>query len=220
MYLKGMFCGLVVLCLFQTTSHAQSADSAVGKALSFPSRLLGKLQSRTANLNQQLTQQTTKYLQKMEQREDRMQKKLSGVDSNAAKQLFANSQQQYAALMQKIRTDTGSRNAPLTGTYMPYLDSLKGAMGFLQKNPGLVNGAGGQLGGASSQLQALQAKMTDASQAQAFIQQRKQQISQYISQHANLQGLLGKQSTGLNQDVYYYSQQLRQYREMWNNPDR
>ena len=219
MYLKGMFCGLVVLCFFQTTSYAQSADSVVGKALSFPSRLLGKLQSRTANLNQQLTQQTTKYLQKMQRREDRLRKKLSGVDSNAAKQLFANSQQQYAALMQKIKTDTGSKNMPLTGTYMPYLDSLKGALGFLQKNPGLVNGATTQLNGATSQFQALQAKMTDATQAQTFIQQRKQLINQYISQHANLQGLLSKQSAGLNQDVYYYSQQLRQYKEMWNNPD-
>jgi hypothetical protein len=219
MYLKQMLCGLVVLCLFTTSSSAQSADSVVGKALSFPSRLLGKLQSRTAKLNQQLTDQTTNYLQKMQQREDRLRKKLSGVDSNAAKRLFAGSQQQYAALMQKIKTDTGSRNTPLTGTYMPYLDSLKGTLGFLEKNPGLVNGATGQLTGASSQLQAYQGKLADAGQAQAFIQQRKQLISQYISQHANLQGLLSKQTAGLNQDVYYYSQQMRQYREMWNNPD-
>ena len=219
MYLKRMFCGLLLLCLFTTSTSAQSADSVVGKALSFPSRLLGKLQSRTANLNQQLTQQTTKYLQKMQQREDRLQKKLSGVDSNAAKRLFAGSQQQYAALMQKIKMDTGSHNTQLTGTYMPYLDSLKGTLGFLQKNPGLVNGATGQLSGASSQLQAYQGKLADAGQAQAFIRQRQQLISQYISQHTNLQGLLSKQSAALNQDVYYYSQQLRQYREMWNNPD-
>ncbi|HEY4291343.1 MAG TPA: hypothetical protein VGN00_29785 [Puia sp.] len=204
MHLKLMFCGLVVLCLFQTTAHAQTADSAVDKALSFPSRLLGKLQSRTANLNQQLAQQTTKYLQKMQQREEKMQKKLSGVDSNAAKQLFAGSAQKYAALMQKIKTDTGSKNMPLSGTYMPYLDSLQGAMKFL---------------GAPGQLQVFQGKLTAATQAQAFIQQRKQVISQYISQHANLQGLLDKQYASLNQGVYYYSQQLRQYREMWNNPD-
>ncbi len=226
MYLKPILIGLGMLCLFQSTSQAQSADSAVGKVVSFPSRLLGKLQSRTANLNQQLTQQTTKYLQKMKQREDRMRKKLSGVDSNAAKQLFAGSDQQYAAMMQKIKTDTGMRNTQLSGTYMPYMDSLQGTLGFLQKNPGLVSGAPGQLSGATSQLngatsqlQALQAKMTDAGQAQAFIQQRKQMISQYISQHTDFQGLLGKQSAALNQDVYYYSQQLRQYREMWNNPD-
>ena len=204
MSMKSTLCGLALLCLVQTISHAQSAHPAADKAQSFPSRLLGKLQSTTANLNQQLTEQTTKYLQKMQRREDRLRKKLSGVDSNAARQLFGNSQQQYAALMQKIRTDTGSRNQTLSGTYMPYLDSLQGTMKFL---------------GVPGQVQALQAKMGDANQVQSFVQQRKQQISQYITQHTDLQGLLGKQYAGLNKDAYYYSQQLRQYKEMWNNPD-
>jgi len=219
MFLRSVVCGLALSCFVCTVSSAQSVDSVTGKALNFPSRFLAKLQSRTANLNQRLTEQSMNYLQKMQKREERMRKKLSAVDSNAANQLFANSQQQYAAMAQKISTDTGGHNMPMTGTYMPYLDSLQGTLGFLQKNQGLVNGANGQLTGAASQLQALQAKMQDASQAQDFIQQRKQQISQYISQHTDVQGLLGKQYAGLNQDAYYYSQQLRQYKEMWSNPD-
>src|SRR5258708_15207539 len=228
---KMALIGMAMFWLLRTGPYAQSVDTVTGKALSFPARLLGKLQSRTAGLDQQLTQQTEKYLQKMQRREDRLRKKLAAVDSNAAKQLFAGSAQRYAALAQKIRTDTGTRNIPLSGTYMPYADSLQGALGFLQKNPGLLSGAGGanaagvtsaasaKLQSAASQFQALQAKMADADQARAFIQQRKQQISQYISQHANLQRLLSKQYAGMNQDVYYYSQQLRQYKEMWNNPD-
>ena len=204
MFFRSVICGLLALCLAQMETRAQSVDSTADKVLRFPSRLLGKLQSRTARLDQQLTQQTTNYLQKMQRREEKMRKKLFVVDSNAAKQLFAGSAQQYAALAQKISTDTGSPHQALNGTYLPYLDSLQGAMKFL---------------GAPGQFQALQAKMADADQAKAFIQQRKQQISQYISQHANLQGLLSKQYAGMNQDVYYYSQQLRQYKEMWTQPD-
>src|SRR6201999_3767994 len=106
------------------------------------------------------------------------------------------------------------------GSYLPYADSLHGSLAFLQKNPQLLNaGSSAQLQGAASQFQTLQAKMQDADQARAFMQQRKQQIGDYISQHANLQGLFGRQYAGMNQDVYYYSQQLRQYKEMWNNPD-
>jgi hypothetical protein len=100
-------------------------------------------------------------------------------------------------------------------------------MAFLHQNPQFLNGAGGvpstqqlaQLGSANAQLQALQAKMMDADQAKNFIQQRKQQISQYIAQHANLQNVFAKPLAGMNQQVYYYSQQLREYKEMWNNPD-
>ncbi|HEY4288048.1 MAG TPA: hypothetical protein VGN00_13175 [Puia sp.] len=82
-----------------------------------------------------------------------------------------------------------------------------------------MSGPTAKLQGAASQFQTLQAKMQDADQVKAFVQQRKQSIKDYISQHANLQGLLGKQYVGLNQDAYYYSQQVRQYKEMWNHPD-
>jgi len=205
MCIKSALCGLALLCLIRTTVDAQSVADSADKVLNFPSRLLGKLQARTAKVSDQLTQQTVRYLEKMQRREEKMRRRLQSVDSNAARQLFAGSAQQYAALEQKIRTDTGSAAPGLRGTYMPYMDSLQGMMKYL-KAPG--------------QVQALQAKTGDADAVKAYVQQRKQQIAEYINQHTDLQNVLGKQFTGLNQDVYYYSQQLRQYKEMWNNPDR
>jgi hypothetical protein len=200
-------------------SYAQSPDVA-DKAIDFPTRLLSKMQSRNLALDRQLTQQTSAYLQKLQRREERLRKKLYPVDSNAAKQLFAGSAGQYATLEQKIRTDTGSGKSSLDGAYLPYIDSVQSSLSFLQKNPQLVKGGNAlQLEAAASQFQALQAKMADADLAKAYIQQRKQQIGQYLSQHADIQNILGKQYAGLNQDVYYYSQQLRQYKEMWDHPD-
>jgi hypothetical protein len=215
------------MLLVVTVTHGQSVDSVSGKVLGFPSRLFGRIQSKTASLNQQLSSQTEKYLQRLAKKEERMKRKLSKSDSSSAKTLFANSSQQYAALIQKIKTDTGTRLAPMSGNYQPYLDSMKGTLSFLQKNPQLLSNPGQQLSpkqqaqlqGSMSQLQALQAKMQDADQAKAFVQQRKQVISQYIAQHTDLQGLLGKQYAGMNQDLYYYSTQVQQYKEMLNNPD-
>ncbi len=256
-------------------------SSVTDKIINFPTKLFGKIQSKTASLDQQLTRQTENYLQKMARREARLQKKLYKVDSAAAKRLFANSAQQYAALRQKIANDTGGHHPiPLSGEYQPYTDSLQGSLSFLQQNPQLLSGGGpgaatpgqsplsGQsslpaqsalqagvtgispqslapgispqslaagaspqslVAGASSQslalqssitqLQQLQAKMLDADAAKAFIQQRKQEIGNYISQHANLQTLLGSQYQGFNQEAYYYSQQVRAYKEMLNHPD-
>jgi hypothetical protein len=218
-----------MLCFALTASYAQSVDSVAGKAIHFPSKLLGRLQSKSTRLDQQLTLQSVKALQRMQRREERLRQKLYKVDSNAAKNLFANSSQQYTALQQKLKTDTGSHGQHFSGGYLPYADSLQGSLAFLQKNPQLLNGVSSsplpnsigtaQLQGAASQFQALQAKMQDADQAKAFMQQRKQQIGDYISQHASLQGVLGKQYAGMNQEVYYYSQQVRQYKEMWSNPD-
>ncbi len=69
-----------------------------------------------------------------------------------------------------------------------------------------------------SQLQAMQARLQDANQAQAFIQQRRMAISAYVAQHSSLQNLTAKYTAGLNQDAYYYSQQVQQYRSMLNDP--
>lgn len=202
---------VAMLCLVTSFCCGQSVDSA----LNLPSGLLGKLQARTARLNDQLAQQTNAYLQKMQRHEARMRRKLYAVDSNAAKRLFDTSPGQYAALQQKILTDTGNSKTMLSGAYLPYADSLQGALKFLQRgSPG-----NSTLQGAASQFQALQAKMGDADMIKSYIQQRKQMIGDYISQHANLQGLFGKDYAGMNQTVYYYSQQLREYKEMWNHPD-
>ena len=220
-------CGLAFLCLALSTAHGQSVDSLAGKVTAFPAKLLSRIQARTANLNQQLTQQTQNYLQKAAKREAAMRQKLMASDSNAAKTLFAGSDARYAALSQQIKTDTGAAGRSSSGTYKPYLDSLQGSVAFLKQNPQLLSASGAapstqmmtQLQGTSTQLQTLQAKMADADIAKSYIQQRKQQIGQYLAQHNNLQSLLGKSYAGMNQDVYYYSQQLRQYKEMWNNPD-
>jgi hypothetical protein len=218
------FGGAALLCFVLTVSHAQSVDSVTSKVLSFPSRLLGRLQKKTSDLNNQLTQQTQSYLQKMARREAKMQRKLAGVDSNAAKSLFAGSAAQYAALQQKMRTDTGQQGQTYSGIYPAYLDSMQGSVGFLQRNPQLLSSTGtaqlSQLQGASSQLQALQAKMGVTGEAQAFMQQRKRLIADYIAQHSNLQSVLGSSFAGMNKDIYYYSQTLRQYQEMWSSPDK
>ena len=220
----------IFLCL--GSARAQTADSVAGKVLGFPGKLLARIQRKASGLNGQLTNVTESNLRQMQAREQKLQRKLMAIDPAGAQTLFAGSAQRYAALEQQIRQDTGSRKQALSGVYPAYLDSLQGSVKFLQQNPGVLGGlsspAGGaglspqvnaQLQGAGAQLQALQAKMGDADQVQAFLQQRKQLIGQYLVQHGLSTGPLSKIYGGMNQQVYYYSQQLRQYKEMWTNPD-
>ncbi|HEY1216413.1 MAG TPA: hypothetical protein VGE93_22550, partial [Bryobacteraceae bacterium] len=219
---------LLLLCLSLERIDAQSVDSLSGKVLSFPSRLLGRIQSRTSSLDRQLTRQTDKMLRAMVRQEAKLQKRLAKLDPAAAQSLFAGSAGRYAALAQQIRLDSGVKGRSYSGVYPAYLDSLQGSVAFLHQNPQFLNTDNGtpsmqqltQLTSANAQLQALQAKMMDADQAKNFIRQRKQQISQYIAQHANCQNALAKPLAGMNRQVYYYSQQLREYKEMWNDPDK
>jgi hypothetical protein len=212
------FVGAAFLCLSFTLARAQSMDSLTGKVINFPAKLLGHIRSRTASLDQQVTQQTQKILKKMAQKEAQMEHKLSATDSLGAKQLFGSSQREYASLMQRLKTDTARR--PTTGQYQPYVDSLQGSLSFLKQNPQLVSGGMTGLQSAGAGLQSVQARLQVATEAKVFMQQRKRQISQYILQHASVQNLLSKPYGVMNQEVYYYSQRLQQYKDMLNSPDK
>ncbi len=229
MLIKPAFCLSALLCFAVTASHAQTVDSVADKLTHFPMRLFGHIQSKTADLNQRLQRQTRKYLQELQSEEQRLEKRIYAIDSNSAKALFANSSQQYGQLLQKLQTDTGSAHFKPTGQYQPYTDSLQTALAFFQKNPQVLGQSSSvslqspeiqaQLQSSVTQLRALQAKMQDANQIRAYMQQRKQLISQYIAQHTNVQALLAKPFAGMQQTMYYYSVQVNQYKAMLNSPD-
>jgi hypothetical protein len=216
---------LVLLCLLGAAqaSNAQELDSVTNKVLNFPSKLFNRIRGKTAELDQQLTKQTEKYLQKMAQQEARLQKQLSKTDSAAAARLFANSPQQYAAMLQKFKNDTATGKAiPFTGTYQPHADSLGTALRFLQQNPQFLSATGKETSlvqGASTQMQDLQAKMQGSQEVQDFIQQRKATIKQYLGTLTQLPPGLNSAYQGMNTKMYYYSQQVQQYKDMLNNPD-
>jgi hypothetical protein len=218
---------LIVFLACTWTTQGQSMDSTTEKLAGFPSRLFSRIQGKTASLDRQLTQQTEKYLQRMAQREQQLKKKLSSIDSSAAKNLFANSSDQYAALLHKFKTDTSAgKLTAYSGEYQAHTDSLRTSIAFLQQNPQLLAFSGkdaaaiqAQLQGSSGQLQQLQAKIQNTDEVKVFVQQRKAQIKQYLNQYSHLPACLDKEYQGINQDMYYYSQQVREYQAMLNDPD-
>jgi len=218
------FSVLAWLCLAVLTTHAQSADSVSHKILNFPGKLLGRIRSKTAALNNQLTDQTDRYLKEMANREARMQKRLSAIDPAGAKVLFSGSAEKYAALQNKIKSDTGGAGRTYSGAYKPYLDSLQGSVKFLGQNPE-VSGISGntrfqaQVQGAGNQIQTYEAKLDDASQAKVFVQQRKQMIAQYVAEHADARAVLTEPLAAMGRQQYYFGQRLQQYADGWTSPD-
>lgn len=207
--------------------QAQTMDSATGKLMGFPSRWMDKVVSRTERLDREMSLQTQKYVQQMIRREKRLKRKLCALDSNAAKDLFVQSGERYAALSQRLQKDTGWRSMRISGPYEPYTDSLRGVLSFLQQNPHLSEGMGKaslqgqeQLQKAVSQLRALQAKMQDANDIQQYMQQRKEVIQQYLSKYTSLPSDITHAFSKYKASAQYYEQQINQYRDMLNDPDK
>jgi len=215
------FWATVLLSTALNVCQAQNGDSA--KAPHFSGRWLKRVESNAARLNRELSTQGTGYLEKMAKLERGVQGRLAMVDPAGAKELFAGSAGQYSALGQQLQSEKGCPGQGFSGAYPAYLDSLKGVMAYLREHPECMpplHGSEPRLVSASAELQAVQGKMNDAEAARAFLQQRQQVLGQYLSKHPAMANILRNPVAKMQRSIYYYGQQLRQYKEMWASPDR
>lgn len=213
---------LVLLsCVFANRSICQIASLTEGGEPTINGNPFGKISSSLKRINAKLQRETEKYLQEFAHTEEQLSRRIYSHDSIQGKALFGRSADQYADLNSRIHANPGAI-APTSGViYQPYLDSLQCAIGFLKENPRVLSSIGQlpHLQLAGIQLQALQARIQNANEIKAYIQQRKQEIGTFISQHADLKRTLRSYSAKMDQRVYYFSQQLREYTEIWDNPD-
>jgi hypothetical protein len=217
---------LIILLLVIKQSRAQDSMSVISKITNFPGKFFAKISSKSAELNKQIDKQTEKYLNKLIRQEAKLKNRLSKFDSGSAKKFFANNpEQQYAQWLQKIKSDsiTGTGNKSMSGEYYPYVDSLQTSLSFLKQNPQLVNASKilpNDIQNSINQLRLLQAKMQDADEIKQYIQQRREQLKQYLSNYTHIPPGIMNTYNGYNKQLFYYKQQLSDYKEMLNDPDK
>jgi hypothetical protein len=212
----------ILFLLICQISIAQEKEPVADKIINFPTSFLNKVHNKYANLEARLTKQTEKYLMRLAKREKRLKKKLAKVDSAAAEQTFGNIDEQYDNMLAAVRTDS----LPLKkggGAYIPMMDSVKTSLAFLDKNNNLLGQSKevtDKLKGSVSQVNQLQSRLQQSEQVKAFIQQRKQQIKSSLSKFSNLPKGIMNDFTGFSKEAYYYSAQLKEYKDMLNDPDK
>ncbi|HSZ31945.1 MAG TPA: hypothetical protein VK772_01470 [Puia sp.] len=216
---------LLCICLSTyTICFSQDSSSLADKVFNFPGKFFKKVNEQTNDLDKQLEKQTAKYILRLQKKEERLRKKLYKQDSSKASSLFANNpEQQYQVLLQKLRNDSATVFHSMGPEYLPYADSLQGMLGFLNKNPQLLNSSKvfpADIQNSLTQLQQLQAKMQDADQIKQFMVQRKQQIQQYLSGLTNPPPGVSGIYNDYKKELFYYSDRVRQYRQILNDPDK
>jgi hypothetical protein len=215
---------LLLLLLQQLTAVAQQQDGidkAIGLPGAFFSKFSKKVDQKMDKLDQQLTRQTARYLHKLAKQERRLQRKLSRIDSTAAKS-FGDINAQYAALTEKIKSPSFN-NTGLSGQYLPNIDSLETGLSFLNQNSQLLSSSKqltGKLQHSLGGLQQLQGKLQTTEQVKQFIRQRKELMRQTISRYKNLPNSITKSFQQYNKEFYYYSQQVKEYKELLNDPSK
>ena len=194
---------LLALLLYHAGLAQESRDSLAAKIN--PGKFAASVTEKTKKIGDKLDAKGRKLLGQLQQQEEAVYKKmLRGKDSLLAKAKLADIKANYEGLKAGLNGSALSK----AKTYLPQLDSLNVSLRFLSEN-----NISDKLGNALQQTQSLKEKFAQAEQITAFIKQRREQLKQQL---VNL-GLV-KQLKQFNKKIYYYSAQVKEYKELLKDP--
>jgi len=207
---------LALLCLYPSVSFSQKEQRAAGETISCPAKIFSKISDKASAMNDRITRRTEKYLRRLEEYEKELYKKVQRLDPEKAKGMFAGTGDKYAALSQSLQADSAPA-APTNSEYLPSMDSLQTGLSFLGQHPQLLASSTDKdaLQSSITQLQILQGKYQQTSDIQKFCRERERTLKEQLARYG-----LGKQLLKINQENFYYQQQLEQYKNIWNDKEK
>jgi hypothetical protein len=215
MRIRQLICIYSLLLLCPAIFGQDRPDAMLMGNAKVADKYIGAVDHKADYLSGQLDKQTEKYLAKLEKQEAKLKAKLSKVDSLAAHNIFANSAAQYQSIQNKIKSRT-DRVLKGSGQYLPWLDSASTSLKFLSKNPlGGLNGNTAKITGALSKVKLLENQFAQAGSVKEFIRQRKEYLSEQLKNYN-----LGSELKKYNQTAYYYTQQVNEYKQALDDPDK
>lgn len=204
-----------ILAIAMSLSVTAQVDTAVTKYAAnlekMPDKLVKQLDTKYSKIDSKIESSSTKMLKQMQKHEEKLKTKLAKLDSNKAKELFANSQQYYSKLNDKLKNKTAK--VQQLNQYIPGLDSLSTATNFLQNTGSKIQGFNPeklqQLKQLSGVLSSTQSSIQNATDIRKLLSERKQQLQEAFKQYD-----LGKQFMSMNKEIYYYQEQLKEYKTL------
>ncbi len=209
----------LLLCLIAMSgSFAQDIPDSTSKSVQqITQKYISTVDNKAEKISADIDKQTEKYLDKLEKQELKIKKKLSKIDSLAANNIFANTASEYEAIRNKVKNKSGQfiKN---TGRYFPWADSASTSLQFLaDKNPFIssANANVAKVQGALSKVKELKNQFNQAASVKDFIRERKEALTQQLRNYN-----LGSELKKYNQTAYYYTQQINEYKQALDDPDK
>jgi hypothetical protein len=212
----------IVIALTIYCTSASGQDSASGD-ISLSAASIRSIDRKINGLDDRLIRQTEKYLNSFARQEEKLFKQLEKTESSKTAELFGDAKKTYETLSQKLNSATGKFDRLTTGEYIAGLDSLQVSLAFLKDAANIVSKTKDirqQLGNTLNQVNQLQNKLQQTAAIQSYLQSRQQQIKEILSQYTGLPESISKHFTKYKQDIFYYSECIKDYKRLLNDPDR
>lgn len=169
-------------------------------------KYLSAASEKAKGIQKGLERKTEKALERMLKLELQVQKRLSRIDSTKAAAIFGKVKEKYEGLGQKIKGE-----GPLN-QYIPTLDTLTTSLNFLNQNKALLTNIKEykqKLNTTLSNVKGLQDQFRKTEEVRKFLRERKEMIRERLSKLG-----FAKQLKKMNKNVYYFSQQANEYKEL------
>ncbi|HVU95380.1 MAG TPA: hypothetical protein VHE34_09155 [Puia sp.] len=199
----------------------ETAPGSLSGADAVSEGTLRALQRKYSGMGQMVERQTLKFMNGMEKQEADVTKKLPVEDSAGGRRLMSEAVKKYAEWKSRLSSAAGAAAGVSTGAagarlkeYIPGLDSLQTALHFMSQG-NLPAGRLEQVQALSQQLEQLEGRLQVAGEVQSFATVRMQQLKDQLGRYTS-----GSPLSAMNMKVYYYQQQLAEYKEMLNDKGR
>ena len=217
---------MMLILLFAAMATAQAQQPAKTQALDTSlsklndaqlKRYARQVKSNTAALAEKVNNTNQQQMAAMQKQEAKLQGKLGKVDSTLAKKLFNPTTGRLQKLQAFIQKNTGALGTTATGStaykeYMPFMDTLKTSMGFLQAKSSNVP-LQAEATKAMASINGLQTQFVNAATIRNYLTQRNQELTAAFSKYG-----MGRQLNAYKEQAYYYRQQIQEYRTMAQDP--
>ena len=201
-------CELMIL----TTVFSQD-QLTPDQLIDLPFKTLDKLNARLNFLVGKIELRTEKLLKNYERDEQRLIKRIQAKDSTF-NNLPVELQVRYDELVKGLKNGAGSSNR--VGEYLSNFDSLQTYLGFLSQNSELLTKLSGGSEKICTALKSVNA-ITEKLKYISSIQQRLKNSRDFLKDQLSGYSLV-KELKKMNKDLYYYSQKIKEYKSILNDP--
>ena len=201
---------IIAIMVLPVVAFPQQKDTDYNKVIQLPDRFFAQINKKSQAIRDKLERQTDHYLQKIIKQEQKIRRKLAKKDSTAAVELFGKVDAHYKQLSQLSGPVT--ENAP----YIPFIDTLNTSLKFLQQNPQLLVNANGikeKLQAGIGNMQALESGLQRAEAIKKILRLRQQFLQEKLQDLGFVKSI-----KKLNKQVYYYGQQVNEYKALLKQP--
>ena len=199
----------VLVCFIWLPVLSQEIPDSI-ETPKIPEKYFDAVSKKANTLQQNLDKKSQKVLDRMQKQEAKLQKKLAKIDSLATHNIFSSSAEKYNQLKEKLK------NTGKLSQYIPNLDTLATSLKFLDQHPEFLNNvkdAKEKLADASEKLNEFKDKLKNAEDIKQFLKERKQYLKEQLEKFG-----FAKELKKINKEVYYYSQQIKEYKEVLKDP--